>query len=179
MAVLYVSIWLCACVWVLMEAGSWLGILLSHLPSYFWKQRLSLDLELTSFTRLPGQWAPEFSPQSPPPLLGLRIHIAPCFYTGSGEPILGPHAGMAGNLPAEPSPQGLFWWSLVCFKIHDVRRCFQCPPGRHGIDPGQLKTLVWLLKNYVRAPHQDGLMILWEDRKKIRPITEWYSNIEF
>lgn len=27
-------------------------------------------------------------------------------------------------------------------------------------DPGQLKTLVWLLKNYVRAPHQDGLMIL-------------------
>lgn len=49
------------------------------------------------------------SPRSPHPhCWDYRYTLHPAFYTGSGEPILGPHAGMAGNLPADPSPQGLF-----------------------------------------------------------------------
>lgn len=49
------------------------------------------------------------SPRSPHPHCwdyGYTLH--PAFYTGSGEPILGPHVGMAGNLPAEPSPRASF-----------------------------------------------------------------------
>lgn len=81
-------------------------VFLNSSPHYFWRQNLSVRLELTYLARLASQQALRIFLSPTSLVLEFQTHTTmPGFYTDAGDPNTGFCAGTANTLLAEPSSQ--------------------------------------------------------------------------
>lgn len=115
-----------------------LAVLLNCLSTYFFRQHLSLNLELTISARLAGQQTPG-SIYLSAPSTGLQMDPAtPDFYVDFGDISPGPHDFMVGTFPSESSPSPPWSFILFCFDFKDkVSLCILGWLGTHNVcEPG-------------------------------------------
>lgn len=73
-----------------------------YTPSYFWRQSLSVNPEITGYSVIPWDLL-----VSVPPTLVLQTHSSPGLYVSAGNPNPGYHVYAASTLPNDPSPHSL------------------------------------------------------------------------